>query len=199
MASSFVTGIIYAAGSARVQPEAPLHSDRTVGSVDPSYERDKRVAETDGIYYEDIEEGQEVTSPARTVTEADIVNFAGLSGDFHVIHTDAEFVKITPFGQRIAHGLLGLSIASGLVVRAPGGEQHRLVAFLGMTWDFRNPVFIGDTIYVRQTIASKRTTSKPGLGIVVFDVKVINQRNEVCQEGEWKVMYMMREAAPASE
>ena len=154
---------------------------------------------SDGVYYEDVEVGHETTSPARTVTETDIVNFAGLSGDFNVIHTDAEFVKITPFGQRIAHGLLGLSIGSGLAARMPGADQHRIVAFLGLTWDFRNPVFIGDTIYVVQTIASKRTTSKPGLGIVTFDVKVMNQRNEVCQEGEWKVMYMMRDATPPSE
>jgi acyl dehydratase len=153
----------------------------------------------DGIYYEDVEVGRETNSPARTVTETDIVNFAGLSGDFNVIHTDAEFVKITPFGQRIAHGLLGLSIASGLVTRNPGGDQHRIVAFLGMTWDFRKPVFIGDTIYVQQTVASKRPTSKPGLGIIVYGAKVINQRNEVCQEGEWKFMYAMRNAAPPSE
>ncbi|MBN1343456.1 MAG: dehydratase [Phycisphaerae bacterium] len=133
------------------------------------------------------------------MTEADIVNFAGLSGDFNIIHTDAEATKLTPFGQRIAHGLLGLSIASGLVARNPGAEQHRLVAFLGMTWDFRKPVFIGDTIYVQQTVAAKRATSKPGLGIVTYDVKVINHRSEVCQEGQWKVMYMMRDAASASE
>lgn len=153
----------------------------------------------DGVYYEDLEEGYEVISPGRTMTEADIVNFAGLSGDFNIIHTDAEATKLTPFGQRIAHGLLGLSIASGLVARNPGAEQHRLVAFLGMTWDFRKPVFIGDTIYVQQTVAAKRATSKPGLGIVTYDVKVINHRSEVCQEGQWKVMYMMRDAASASE
>jgi acyl dehydratase len=154
---------------------------------------------TDGIFYEDIEEGHEVISPGRTMTEADIVNFAGLSGDFNIIHTDAEATKLTPYGQRIAHGLLGLSIASGLVARNPGAEQHRLVAFLGLTWDFRKPVGIGDTIYVQQTVASKRTTSKPGLGIVVYDVKVVNHRSEVCQEGQWKVMYMMRDDAPPSE
>ena len=148
----------------------------------------------DGIYYEDLEVGHTVTSPARTVTEADIVNFAGLSGDFNVIHTDAELTKITPFGQRIAHGLLGLSIASGLVARNPGADQHKIVAFLGMTWDFRKPVFIGDTIHVVQTVSSKRTTSKPGLGSINYSQKVVNQRGEICQEGEWKTMYMMRHA-----
>lgn len=152
------------------------------------------MAEAQEIYWEDVEEGMEVASPARTMTEADIVNFAGLSGDFNIIHTDAEFSKGTPFGQRIAHGLLGLSIASGLVARNPGAEQHRLVAFLGMTWDFRNPILIGDTIHVVQRVASKRPIKQPGLGIVVYDAKVVNQRGEVCQEGEWKVLYMMRNA-----
>jgi len=151
---------------------------------------------SDGIYFEDLEVGREVNSPARTLTEADIVNFAGLSGDFHVLHTDAEFAKITPFGQRIAHGLLGLSIASGLVMRNPGASQQKLVAFLGMTWDFRHPVFIGDTIHVSQTVSSKRPTKKPGLGVVICDIKVINQRGDICQEGQWKTMYMMRHVAP---
>jgi acyl dehydratase len=146
----------------------------------------------EGVYFEDLEVGREETSPGRTVTEADIVNFAGLSGDFSIIHTDAEFAKETPFGQRIAHGMLGLSIASGLAVRVPGADQHKLVAFLGMTWDFRTPVCIGDTIHVVQTVAGKRPTRKPGLGVVTYDAKVVNQRGEVCQEGRWKVMYMMR-------
>lgn len=144
------------------------------------------------IYWEDVEIGVTAVSPGRTMTEADIVGFAGLSGDFNIIHTDAEFAKATPFGQRIAHGLLGLSIASGLMARAPLAEQHRIVAFLGMTWDFRNPVLIGDTIHVEQTVTSKRETKRPGLGIVISDAKVINQRGEVCQEGTWKVMYAMR-------
>lgn len=145
-----------------------------------------------GIYFGDLEVGQESRSPARTVTETDIVSFAGLSGDFNVIHTDAELTKKTPFGQRIAHGLLGLSIASGLASRKSGAEQHRLVAFLGMTWDFRKPIFIGDTIHLLETVADKRETSTPGLGVVTYAVKVMNQRDEVCQEGQWKVMYMSR-------
>jgi len=151
------------------------------------------VEEVQDIYWEDVPENMEVKSPARTMTETDIVNFAGLSGDYNVIHTDAEFSKDTPFGQRIAHGLLGLSMASGLVARLPGAERHRIVAFLGMTWDFRKPICIGDTIHVVQTITSKRPSSKnPLFGLIIFDAKVVNQRGEVCQEGEWKVMYLKR-------
>ena len=148
------------------------------------------------IYYEDIEVGYEMVSPARTVTEADIVNFAGLSGDFTVLHTDAEFMKQTPFGQRIAHGLLGISIASGLIMRNPGVPLHQSLAFLGMTWDFRQPVFIGDTIHVVQKAASKRPTKKPGLGIIIYDAKVLNQHGVLCQEGLLKMMYMMRNVVP---
>ncbi|MBI2424131.1 MAG: MaoC family dehydratase N-terminal domain-containing protein [Candidatus Hydrogenedentes bacterium] len=145
-----------------------------------------------GIYFEDLPIGLEAISPARTLTEADIVNFCGLSGDFNVIHTDVETAKEGPFGQRIAHGLLGLSIASGLVARNPGAEQHKLVAFLGMTWDFKRPIFIGDTVHVIQTVREKHDTRKPGMGVIIFDAKVINQVGKVCQVGEWKVMYARR-------
>lgn len=150
------------------------------------------MADVRDIYWEDIEVGRESVSPARTMTETDIVNFCGLSGDFNVIHTDAELAKNTPFGGRIAHGLLGLSIASGLIARVPGAEASKLVAFLGLSWDFRNPIMIGDTIRVHQQVSGKRRISRPGLGIVTYDVKVRNQRDEVCQEGEWKVLYMCR-------
>lgn len=145
------------------------------------------------IYFEDLAPGMEAESPARTMTEADIVNFSGLSGDFNIIHTDAEFAKETPFGQRIAHGLLGLSMASGLVARSPGAERHRLVAFLGMTWDFKNPVLIGDTIRVKQCVAEMRPSkSNPLFGVVIYDASVVNQRGEVCQTGQWKVLYLKR-------
>ena len=148
------------------------------------------------MYFEDFEVGQRFSTAGRTVTEADIVNFAGLSGDFHGLHMDAEFARTTPFGQRIAHGLLGLSIASGLVTRLPDVPMHKFVAFLGLTWDFRLPLFIGDTIHAVQTVSEKRATKKPGLGVVVYDVKVVNQNGDVCQEGQWKTMYLMRHAAP---
>lgn len=147
---------------------------------------------SDGIYYEDLVEGLQVETPARTITESDIVSFAALSGDYNVIHTDAETAAQGPFGQRIAHGLLGLAATSGLITRVPKGQDPRLVAFLGLSWEFRGPIFIGDTIHAVQTVASRRTTKRPGMGIVNFDIQVINQRGETVQEGQWKVMYMMR-------
>ncbi len=147
---------------------------------------------SDEIYFEDLKVGDKDVSPGRTMTETDIVNFAGLSGDYNAIHTDAHLTQSTPFGQRIAHGLLGLSVASGLAARLPGYDQQKIVAFLGMTWDFRNPVFIGDTIHIEKVVAEKRETKKPGFGVVTFDVKVLKQTGDVCQEGQWKLMYMMR-------
>lgn len=144
------------------------------------------------LYYEDFEIGREYTTSSRTVTEADIVAFAGLSGDFNPLHMDEEYAKQTVFGARIAHGLLGLSIASGLMTQTRMMEST-VVAFLGLTWNFKGPVKIGDTITVRMRVADKRETSKPDRGIVRLAVSVLNQRGEVVQEGENTLMVKKRE------
>lgn len=133
-------------------------------------------------YFEEIEVGEEYLSPGRTVTEADIVIFAGLSGDYNVLHTDAEFMKSSIFGERIAHGLLGLAIQSGLLTRAM--RPYATLAFLGLRWKFKGPIKIGDTIKVRARVISKKETSKPDRGIVTLERQVINQKGEVVQEGE---------------
>src|SRR3954462_8726299 len=110
--------------------------------------REVLMAFTDShLYFEDVEIGQEWESQGRTITEADVVNFAGLSGDFNPIHVDHEFARTTPFRKPIAHGLLVLSVASGLGLYAP---PMRTLAFLELReWHFRAPVFVGDTIRVR--------------------------------------------------
>lgn len=144
-----------------------------------------------GYYFEDLEVGQEFVSPRRTITDADVTIFAGFSGDFNPIHTDEEFAKTTIFGTRILHGPAGFAIATGLESRL-GIKDGTAIAFLGMTWDLRAPIMIGDTIHVVEKIASKRETSKKDRGIVNFDVKLVNQKGEVCQEGEWKVMMMRK-------
>src|SRR2546428_13390287 len=95
-------------------------------------------------YFDDIQVGEEYESPGRTVTEADIVLFAGLSGDYNVLHTDAEFMKQSIFGERIAHGLLGLAIQAGLFTRAP--PAYAPGAFVGLRWKFKGPTTIGGTI-----------------------------------------------------
>ncbi len=146
----------------------------------------------DRRYFEDIQVGEEYLSPGRTVTEADIVIFAGLSGDYNVLHTDAEFMKSSIFGERIAHGLLGLAIQSGLLTR--GMRPYATLAFLGLRWKFKGPIKIGDTIKVRARVVSKRETGKPDRGIVTLERQVINQKGEVVQEGETDVMVARRGA-----
>jgi acyl dehydratase len=145
----------------------------------------------DRQYFEEIQVGSEYVSPGRTVTEADIVAFAGLSGDYNVLHTDAEFMRSSIFGERIAHGLLGLAIQSGLGSRAIS-RPFATIAFLGLRWRFKGPIKIGDTIKVRVKVSDKRETSKPDRGIVVLQRSVTNQRGEVVQEGETDIMVERR-------
>ncbi|HIQ04806.1 MAG TPA: dehydratase [Anaerolineae bacterium] len=138
--------------------------------------------------------GDEVTSPGRTITETDIVNFAALSGDWNQLHTDAEYAKSTMFGQRIAHGLLVLSIASGLAVRL-GFMDETVLAFMGLEWRFRRPVMIGDTIRVRTTVSELKPVPRLGGGNVTFRVAVLNQRDEVVQRGSWTILMKSRSAS----
>lgn len=140
--------------------------------------------------FEDIEVGEEYESPGRTVTETDIVLFAGLSGDYNVLHTDAEFMKTSVFGERIAHGLLGLAIQSGLFARAT--PAYATVAFAGLRWKFRGPIKIGDTIRLRAKVIAKRETSKPDRGLVTLARTLLNQRGEVVQEGETDLLVERR-------
>jgi acyl dehydratase len=133
-------------------------------------------------YFDEIEVGEEYESPGRTVTESDIVLFAGVSGDFNVLHTDAEFMKQSAFGERIAHGLLGLAIQAGLFARAT--TPWATVALEGLRWKFKAPVKIGDTVRVRAKVTAKRETAKPDRGLVTVERRLVNQRDEVVQEGE---------------
>jgi acyl dehydratase len=136
----------------------------------------------DGPYFEDFSVGDEYTSPGRTVTETDIVLFAGLSGDYNVVHTDAEFMKSSLFGERIAHGLLGLSFQQGLLGRVM--PQLEGSCFLSLRWKFKGPIRIGDTITARARITDKSEGPDQAWGVVTIARQVLNQRAEVVQEGE---------------
>lgn len=150
----------------------------------------------DTPFWEDFTIGETAESSARTITEADIVNFAGLSGDFNPVHIDAEYAGASIFGQRIAHGLLGLAVASGMRMRG-GVQAETVMAFLGIeSWAFRRPILIGDTIRVHMTISDKRPTSKPDRGILRQQIELRNQRGEVVQQGEF-VLLVKRRATPA--
>jgi acyl dehydratase len=141
-------------------------------------------------YFDDIQVGEEYESPGRTVTETDIVLFAGLSGDYNVLHTNAEFMKQSIFGERIAHGLLGLAIQAGLFTRAT--QPYATLAFVGLRWKFKGPIKIGDTIRVRARVLAKQDTAKPDRGLLTLERKVLNQRGEVVQEGETDLLVERR-------
>jgi len=149
-------------------------------------------ARTPGRYFEEFEIGEEIVSPGRTVTEADVVAFAGISGDYNPLHTDAEFARSTLFGQRVAHGLLGLSMASGLLSRL-GFVDGTALAFRGLEWKFSLPILMGDTIHVKARVTETKPMQRLGGGLVIFDVEVVNQRNEVTQRGTWQLIVKSRQ------
>jgi 3-hydroxybutyryl-CoA dehydratase len=141
-----------------------------------------------GLYFEEFELGQKIISAGRTISESDIIAFAGLSGDFNQIHTDAEFSKNTPYGQRIAHGLLGLSVASGLAMRT-GILEGTVLAFREINeWKFVKPIFIGDSIHVEMEVIETKALPRIGGGSVVIAVELKNQRQETVMKGEWTVL-----------
>ncbi|HYW54147.1 MAG TPA: MaoC/PaaZ C-terminal domain-containing protein [Dongiaceae bacterium] len=143
-------------------------------------------------YFEDLAVGDAIETPARTITEADVVQFAQLTGDWNPIHTDVEFAKSTPYGQRLAHGLLGLSFAIGLLDRT-GAFSGSVIANLGLEeWKYPKPLFIGDTIHAVVTITETRLASDGKRGIVGRTFAVLNQRGEIVQEGRSPVMVRLR-------
>ncbi len=144
-------------------------------------------------YFEEFEIGDQVVTQGRTITEADIVAFAGVSGDFNPLHMDAEATREGTFGERIAHGLLVLSAASGLAWQL-GAMAGTVEAFLSLEWKFRAPVKIGDTIHVEAKVAQRKAMPSAGGGLVTLNVVVKNQRDETVQKGQWTVMVKSRPA-----
>jgi acyl dehydratase len=136
------------------------------------------------LHYEDVEVGFRFETPSRTVTESDLVAFAGVSGDFNPLHTDRVYAAQSIYGERIAHGALVLSLATGLRQRV-GLFDGTLMGLLEIrSWRFLAPVRIGDTIRVATEIAELRETSKPDRGIMVQRVEVLNQEDAVVGSGE---------------
>ena len=145
-----------------------------------------------GYYFEEFSVGQKIITVGRTLAESDIFTFAGLSGDYNQIHTDAEFSKGTPFGQRIAHGLLGLSIASGLAMRT-GILEGTVLAFREIVdWKFVKPFFIGDTVHAELNVTETKAMPRISGGSVTIAIEVKNQNNEVCQRGSWIALVMSK-------
>ena len=145
-----------------------------------------------GLYFEEFSVGQKVVTEKRTVTEDDIMTFAKVSGDDNRIHTDPEFSRTTIFGKQVAHGLLGLAIASGLAWQT-GILDGTVIAFREVKdWKFVKPVFIGDRIYVELETVETKALPRIGGGSVTITLEVKNQNNEVCHRGTWTVLMMSK-------
>ncbi len=145
-------------------------------------------------YWDDARVGDVCVSPSVTVTEALINAYADLTGDHTPVHVDEAYAKTTEFGTRVAHGLLGLSLADGLKTRS----DYRFLPgmSLGWSWDFAGPIKINDTLHVRFSVGSMRPSkSKPGWGIVVLPSELINQHGVVVQKGEHRLMVLRRPGA----
>lgn len=138
-----------------------------------------------GYRFEDLHVGLRFRSPGRTIGEADLMGFAGLTGDFSELHTSDVYGKASQFGRRVAHGMLGLAYAHGLMWARTGELRETAIAFLGITdWKFVNPIFIGDTIFVNYWIIEIRDSkSRPNQAIATFEVELVDQNGKVLQKG----------------
>lgn len=143
-----------------------------------------------GYTYEDLHVGLTFRSPGRTITDADLVGFAGLTGDYSELHTSDVYAKASQFGRRVAHGMLGLAYAHGLMWARTGELRPTIIAFLGITdWRFVAPIYVGDTIFVDYVIAEMRdSASRPTQAIVTFDVKLVDQDGRLLQKGRKAIL-----------
>ena len=145
-----------------------------------------------GLYFEEFSVGQSVKTAGRTIGEDAIFSFAGLSGDYNQIHTDAVFASKTQFGQRVAHGLLGMSIAVGLIMQT-GLLEGTVLAFREINeWKFVKPFFIGDTVHALLSISEIKALPRIGAGALIASVEVLNQKDEVCQRGKLNLLVLSK-------
>jgi acyl dehydratase len=144
-----------------------------------------------GFYYEDFKGDSVITTQGRTVTQADIVNFAGLTGDWAELHVNEEYAKTTPFKKPIAHGMLTMSIATGLAILT-GILDGTIIAFEGIkSWEFKRPVFAGDTVYAELKVMSREERKLRGgieAGYVSVEALVKKANGKICQKGIWSFL-----------
>jgi acyl dehydratase len=139
------------------------------------------------IFFEDMAVGQTYITPRRTITDTDIVQFAGLTGDYNPLHTDDVFAAKSDFGQRIAHGPMLVGMTFGLLSRV-GLLDGTALALLEITWTFQAAVKPGDTIHVQATVADARLTQKTDRGVIQLNIEIVNQLGKTVQAGRAKVL-----------
>lgn len=144
-----------------------------------------------GLYFEDYTTGQQMTTRARTITEADIVQFGTLTGDFNPMHFDAHYMADHMLGERVAHGMLTVSYAVGQAYQL-GFMERTVLAFRTIEMKFSQPVFIGDTVHVALTVAALKEARRLGGGLVTLDVRIVNQKGDTVQKGTWTVLVATR-------
>jgi 3-hydroxybutyryl-CoA dehydratase len=147
--------------------------------------------------FDDLVVGDEWESPRRTVTETDVVLFAGLSGDFNPLHIDHSATEGNPFGQPVAHGLLGLAIASGLMSQAPRVDTLAFLAIL--EWRFHRPILFGDTIHALSKVEELSPHASGRRGVVTWNRRIVNQNGHIVQEGRTQTLVRGRSRKRAEE
>ncbi|NDJ62017.1 MAG: dehydratase [Chloroflexi bacterium] len=151
-----------------------------------------------GLYFEAFSVGQVMVTRGRTITEADLVQFAGLTGDYNPMHTDAEYMKGHMLGQRIAHGMLTLSYAVGQAYQL-GFMERTVLAFRGLEMKFSQPVYIGDTLHTELTVQETKPARRLGGGLITLGIKIINQGGQTVQSGTWTVLIASQPDAESTD
>ncbi len=150
--------------------------------------------ETRGRTFEEFEIGAKFESPGRTITESDVVAFAGVSGDYTSLHTDAEFARGTPHGRRIAHGLLGVAVASGLAARV-GIFEGTILALKSQSIHYLSPIYFNDTVHLILTVVEKKKRNERSpRGLVTLQVDLTNQDGKIVTSGNWECMMISKPA-----
>ena len=151
-----------------------------------------------GLYFEEFHQGMRIETASRTISEADLGNFAGISGDFTALHMDEETSKKGPFRRRIAHGMLIQSIATGLAIQTRVFEGT-IAALVGMDIRWKTPVFPGDTVTLNLVVKGVDPEPSKRSGEIVLDCQVVNQEGVVCVQGDWTVLILCERAAKLAE
>ncbi len=146
-----------------------------------------------GLYFEEFEVGAAMRSRGRTITEADLVNFAALTGDYNPMHTDAAYSQSAFMGQRVAHGMLTLSYAVGQAYQL-GILERTVLGFRGLEMKFSSPVYIGDTIHVELKVRAAKPARRLGGGLVTLDIRIVKQDGALAQKGSLSLLMLSKPA-----